>query len=287
MHGQGARVDGTYYEVEGEGPTVIIAGGGPGTGHSHYHPWFSRLAERARVVYFDYYGTGRSDSRDEYSIEAYAQQIETLRRALDVQTVSVIGISFGGMPALRFVLDHGAHRLILSNAQLSAATWQAGNIDNVNAALRAQFPERWTELLALRDAGVQSLDSRYQALLDDVITDLEWVDPLGHPPLHHDEYNGARLEVYAAIVGDDPEWAVTGAMAGFDPDLATITVPTLVATGRWDRLTSPASAHNAARALPDARTIVFERSAHRPWVEEPDAYFRAVGDFLTGHGAGT
>ena len=35
-------------------------------------------------------------------------------------------------------------------------------------------------------------------------------------------------------------------------------------------------------ALPKATRIVFERSAHRPWIEEPDAYFRAVGDFLTG-----
>ncbi len=280
MHGEGSRVDGTYYEVEGEGPTVIIAGGGPGTGHSHYHPWFSRLADRMKLVYFDYFGTGRSDP-GECSIEAYAGQIETLRRELGGDTVSVIGISFGGMPALHYALVHGVERLVLSNAQISARTWKDGNIDSVNAALRAQFPERWNQMLALRDAGVRSLDPRYQALFDEVVTDLEWVDPYGHPPLRHDEYNGARIDVYAAVVGDDPEWCVTGTMAGFDPPLGDITAPTLLATGRWDRLTSPAIAQRAANAIPGATMLVFERSAHRPWVEEPDAYFRAVGDFFT------
>jgi hypothetical protein len=37
-------------------------------------------------------------------------------------------------------------RLVLSDAQISAATWQEGDIDAVNAALREQFPERWARL---------------------------------------------------------------------------------------------------------------------------------------------
>jgi pimeloyl-ACP methyl ester carboxylesterase len=70
----GAR---TWMEVEGEGDVVVLAGGGPGNGHGHYHPWFSALAERHRVVYFDYLGTGRSDRlerREGYSVERYAEQ---------------------------------------------------------------------------------------------------------------------------------------------------------------------------------------------------------------------
>jgi proline iminopeptidase len=71
-------------------------------------------------------------------------------------------------------------------------------------------------------------------------------------------------------------------VAAFDPDLPRVGSPTLTATGCWDRLTSPAIAKQAAEGLPNAQTVVFDRSAHRPWVEEPDAYFRAVGDFLAG-----
>jgi hypothetical protein len=34
------------YEVIGEGTAVVIAGGGPGVGHSHFHPWFGSVTLR-------------------------------------------------------------------------------------------------------------------------------------------------------------------------------------------------------------------------------------------------
>ena len=52
-----------YVECEGDlsRGAVVLAAGGPGAGHDHYHPWFSSLAARRAVVYFDYTGCGRSD----------------------------------------------------------------------------------------------------------------------------------------------------------------------------------------------------------------------------------
>jgi proline iminopeptidase len=155
MHGDGEHVetgDGRIYvEREGAGETVVIASGGPGTGHSHCHPWFDALTERFEVVYFDYLGTGRSDRLADpagYSIEAHAAQIEAVRAHVGAEQIALVGVSFGGMPAVAYALAHPdrLRRLVLSNAQISAATWQQGNIDAVNAALREQFPERWERL---------------------------------------------------------------------------------------------------------------------------------------------
>jgi proline iminopeptidase len=273
----------TWIETEGEGDVVVVAGGGPGNGHAHYHPWFSALARRFRLVHFDYLGTGRSDRLarpSDHSIERFADQIEAIRAHLGAARVSLVGVSFGGMPALAYALRHGPrlHRLVLSNAQLSARTWQEGNIDGVNAALRAHFPERWAELLALRTRGVRSLDERYQALYGDLLEELEWYDAAHRPRLQSD--GGFNADVYAGVVGDDPEWRVTGTMAGFEPEFGAIRAPVLVVTGRWDRLTPPAIAHAAAAAIPEAELVVLEHCAHRPWAEQPDAYFAAIGDFL-------
>ena len=69
-------------------------------------------------------------------------------------------------------------------------------------------------------------------------------------------------------------------MAGFEPDLGAVAAPTLVVTGRWDGLTSPRIAAEAAAAIPRARLVVLERSGHRPWCEEPERYFELVGGFL-------
>jgi len=295
-HGSGSFVatpEGrVYYELEGPSgrPGVVVVGGGPGVGHSHFHPWFSALADRFQVVYFDYIGTGRSDrlTSARYSIELFAEHLEILRAHLDFERWSLVALSFGGMPALEYALRHPGRvsALALSNAQLSAATWQEGNIDHVNAALQEHFPERWTELVALRDRGVRSLDPAYQALLDEVVEHLEWLDPVGRPRLEHDEHNRLREDVYVSIVGDDPEWRVTGTMAGFDPlpRMAALDVPTLVLTGRWDRTTTPKIARLAVDALPDgAEYVVFERSAHRPWAEQTVEYFAALSAFLGRH----
>jgi proline iminopeptidase len=293
VHGAGELV-GTeagriYVELEGNGPLVILAGGGPGVGHAHYHPWFSRLASSRTVAYVDYPGTGRSDSVPDpaaHTMERYAAALEGVRLHVGAERTAMVALSFGGMPALAYALGYqeSLGALVLSNAQVSAATWQEGNIDRVNDALREHYPERWEELLELRAAGVRSLDPRYQRLFDDVLERLEWADAERRPQLERDDAEGMRLGVYAAVIGPDPEWEVSGTLAGFDPlpRLKELDMPVLVVAGRWDGLTTPRIARLTREAFnPDrARLAVLEHSAHRPWAEEPDAYFTLVEGFL-------
>ena len=290
MHGSGDLVETdagrVYVELEGDGPLVILAGGGPGVGHAHYHPWFSRLAVRRTVAYVDYPGTGRSDLADDYTLERYAAALEGVRLHVGADRSAMVALSFGGLPALVHALTYpGAlDALVLSNAQVSAATWQEGNIDRVNQALQEHEPERWEALLALRARGVRSLDPGYQALFEGVLDRLEWADPERRPQLERDDVEGMRLDAYEAFIGSDPEWRVSGTVAGFDPlpRLGELRMPVLVVTGRWDGLTTPRIAHLTWRALAPtrARLVVLERSAHRPWAEEPDAYFALLDEFL-------
>ena len=287
MHPPGQHVSSPWgriwCEVEGDGDDVLIlVGGGPGVGHGHYHPWFSRLAERRRVVYYDHPGTGRSDTPPDYTVECYAEAIDVVRQHAEAPRVGLIGLSFGGIPAVAYAIDHPqtVDRLVLCNAQVSAAGWQAGNIDNVNEQLASQFPEAWAEVAELRRRGVRSLADEYQALLAPLIDELEWADPWNHPTLSRDPEERFNVDAYRAFVGDDPEWEVSGTLAGHDPDLNQVGARTLVTTGRWDRVTPPAIAYEIHSRLPNSTLATFEKSAHRPWVEEPDAWFGVVDDFL-------
>jgi proline iminopeptidase len=294
VHGAGELVETdagrVYVELEGDGPLVILAGGGPGVGHAHYHPWFSRLATQRTVAYVDYPSTGRSDPAPDYTLERYAAALEGVRLHVGAERTAMVALSFGGLPALAHALGYpGAlDALVLSNAQVSAATWQEGNIDNVNRALREHDPDAWGELLGLRAQGVRSLDLRYQELLGRVVERLEWAELGRRPQLERDEAEGMSLEAYGAFIGPDPDWEVTGTIAGFDPlpHLDEIAAPVLVVTGRWDGLTTPRIAHLTWQSLsPErARFEVLEGSAHRPWAEEPDAYFALLGEFLGGCG---
>ena len=190
------------------------------------------------------------------------------------------------MPAVEYALKHpdAVRRLVLSNAQISAESWQRTNIDGVNAELQRLFPEEWRQILTLREQGVTSLDPEYQTLVARVLPDLEWVDPWNHPPLRHPSVGGFEERVYSSVIGSDPEWVVDGTLAGDDPlpSLGELRARTLVLSGRYDRLTPPSVADAIYEALPDDRRElhIFERSAHRPWAEQPEEYFDVVGRFL-------
>jgi proline iminopeptidase len=55
-----------------------------------------------------------------------------------------------------------------------------------------------------------------------------------------------------------------------------------VISGRYDRVTPPSVAQAIFDGLTPGkgRLYIFERSAHRPWAEQPDEYFEVVGRFL-------
>jgi pimeloyl-ACP methyl ester carboxylesterase len=67
--------------------------------------------------------------------------------------------------------------------------------------------------------------------------------------------------------------------------LSALRMPVLVLHGRHDALI-PLSAGGSrlAAALPNARLVVFEESGHFPHLEEPDAHYRVVREWLASLG---
>ena len=64
------------------------------------------------------------------------------------------------------------------------------------------------------------------------------------------------------------------------PALAAFTMPTLVATGRYDINVAPSTAWKIHKAIAGSRWVVFEQSGHLPYFEEPDKFVQVVNDFL-------
>ena len=296
LHGHGQYISTPqgrlYYEREGQGPAIVLVAGGPGGGHASFHPWFSRLAAAHTVIYFDNLGRGRSDRLADpkrYTVERDADDIEALRQALGFETITVLGHSYGGMPALAYALKYPTHtdHLILSDTILGARGFQE-NIDSCNFNARTRFPDVWDKLMALRRRGVKTGADAYESLYGDATDDLYWYNPENAAKMYHsgDKADRLNFDVYLAMIGDDPEWTVGGTMKGYDPrpGMKTLTVPTLICVGRFDRVSQPVIAQEIKNALPpqSARLVVFERSGHRPWVEETDRYFQTVTAFLDG-----
>ena len=86
------------------------------------------------------------------------------------------------------------------------------------------------------------------------------------------------------ISQDDPEWNVTGTLKSveFIPLLSVVKCPTLIMGGRYDRVCPPNVQRDIAHAIQGAKLVIFDRSGHRPFIEEPVEFFGTTGEFLRG-----
>lgn len=109
-------VDGPGLVPEGptmlERPTVILLHGGPGADHSVFKGTpLGTLTDVAQVVYYDHRGNGRSDAGtpEDWNLDTWADDVVRLCDALSIEKPIVIGASFGGMVAQRYIGRHPEH----------------------------------------------------------------------------------------------------------------------------------------------------------------------------------
>jgi proline iminopeptidase len=284
-----------WYEVEGDrdGVPIVLVAGGPGSPHNTFHLTHRRLATLGPLVYLDNRGRGRSrpgKGERPYTLDKDVADVEAVRRALKAEQVVVFGRSYGGMVAQAYALTHPqrVRALVLSNTLDGARAWREENIASVHAFLRNQFPERWERITRMHERGVPSSEDTLGVLFGPL-------NELYHYDLANDsafrsrmrgvreaEIPGHSSEVYRAMIGDDPDWSLDGTLAGVEPlpRLGELRVPTLVLAGRYDRICPPSASLRIARAIPGSRLVVFERSGHRPELEEADRWFQVVSGFL-------
>jgi pimeloyl-ACP methyl ester carboxylesterase len=88
----------------------------------------------------------------------------------------------------------------------------------------------------------------------------------------HADYEAALGTVYTAV----SQRAAEEMPAVF----ATLTVPTLLISGEFDRIIPPALGRKAAALNPQITHIVMTKTAHFPMLEDPDRYLQIVKEFL-------
>lgn len=252
-----------------EKPTLLLLHGGPGFDHTGFKPAFSQLTDIAQIVTYDHRGHGRSDPRpvDEWTLDTWADDVVRLCDALGIVKPIVLGQSFGGFVAQRYLARHPGHpaKVILSS------TSPAFNLER-----KLPVFERLGGLAACE------LAETFWRHPTEANTDkyLRELHPLYNtrPPASTDGRQRARYRL------DILRHFIVNEMQGMNlaPGLAAAQCPVLVMAGAQDPVCPPADSEDIAAALPRhlAELQVYADSGHGAWRDEPEAAFAALRRFI-------
>lgn len=269
-----------YVEVLGTtaGVPLVVVNGGPGFDHTYEHAavpgatsaW-ETLARNRRVVFYDQRGNGRSGALKQGQSCTLADQIadlDAVRSHLGVDKIDLLGHSWGGYLVMAYAARHPERIRHLITVDSAAPKWS-----ETVFLFKDIFPE-----------GQERADGFAfgDAMGDAAATEAgirEYLHWLFYSPEKRDAF---VAQVGAAVYNKSVNETIDHDLQRFDlnPEIKKFKFPTLVITGRYDINVAPSVAYKMHKAIPGSKFVVFEKSGHLPFYEEPEAFVRALESFL-------
>jgi proline-specific peptidase len=264
----------------GSGYPVILLHGGPGLDHHLLHPWLDPLAGAGlRLIYVDMRGQGGSQRVDPatLTISVFAQDVDRLARALQLDDYALFGHSFGAIVAVGHAMERGtANQYIVSAGAASAEALMIDVEHQIEqfepAELREQIKASWAAEPTLKTV------AEARELMESQMPFHFWeMGDAYRTFTEKDEtvYSPEVLAHFAANGYGGFEWV---------DHLRWISKPMLVLVGRFDRTCTIDRAREIHREVPGSKLVVIEKAAHMSHIEQPKAFQSAVRSWLTEEG---
>lgn len=264
-----------YYEVTGggSGTPLVIVNGGPGFDHTYLHisaAW-DPLAKNRRIIFYDQRGVGRSSplkSGQSCTLADQIDDLEALRSHLGLERIDLLGHSWGGYLSMAYAARHTERIAHLILVDSGAPKWS-----DIIFLFNQVFPETTERQAAVAFADELGDKTASEASIHEYLMMLFYSSEKRDAFLTQMAPGAYHKEVNRTLNGD---------LARFDlnPEIREFHFPVLVVTGRFDMNVAPVVAYKIHEAIAGSRFVVFERSGHIPFYEEPEAFVSALEEFL-------
>ena len=263
--------DGTalYAREWGTGPAIVLIHGWPLDADMWEYQAVPLAEQGFRVITYDRRGFGRSSQPwNGYDYDTLTDDLKSVLDTLDVQDATLVGFSMGGGEAARYMSRHGGAR-IARVAFVSAVTpYLLKTDDNPEGVDQSVFDEIIAGLRADRQHFLAGFGEKFFGV--GFIT-----SPVSAEVLNW-TFNLAMLGSPRATIECGKAFASTD----FRPDLATITVPTLVIHGDADN-TVPfeTSGKRTAEMVRGAQLLTYKGAPHGLQMTEKDRLVKDLASF--------
>ena len=253
-----------YIEVEpnvrlhitdaGEGRPIVLIHGWPLSDEMYEYQYNALMKKNFRAIGITLRGFGKSDKPyGEYNYDIHALDIQNVLSKLNVKDAVLVGFSMGGSIAIRYVSKYkGVHvsKLVLCGA--AAPIWTQREDFNYNLPKTAV-----DELIELNYKDRPQLLANFGKIFSATATSLNkgissWLNGIN---LSASSY--ATAQCLIALRDTD-----------LRPDLAKITIPTLIIHGKKDKICSFDLAEQMKAGIKNSHIVAFENSGHSMFLEE-------------------
>jgi proline iminopeptidase len=275
---QGIRL---FYKTFGESTKgkVLCLHGGPGATHDYMLPLADLSKFGYRVVFLDEFGCGNSELPKNpalLNIEYGVEEVEGVRKALNLGKIHLIGSSYGGLLTIAYALKY--QKNLKSMVTIGGLANVPLTVAEMNR-MKSELPPDVVEVLKKYEAVGDYENPEYLKAVEvfyrkHLCRLPEWPKELVYSLEH------ISKPVYHTMNGPN-EFTITGNMRYWDVtnQLHTIRIPTLVTGGRYDEV-SPKVARSIHKGIKKSKRVTFANSSHLPMWEEREKFITVVQKFL-------
>jgi proline iminopeptidase len=281
-----------YYEIVGRGAPLMIVHGGPGASHDYFLPYLLPLMRTNQLIFIDERGSGKSSKLEDpkqYTMANMVEDIEAVRRALELDKIDLLGHSFGGalVQAYAFKYQQNLSHLILGST--FASTKQ---LNEALAKMKSEMkPKDRQRVAALEAAGLFGKGEGWErGRYTEEYAKLAWgkgyfpylyqksPDPNYDPT---SSSTGTAWDVYREMWGSHGEFIVDGNLKEVEyvDRLSEIKVPTLIIVGDHDQ-SDPKMSKEMHEKISGSQLVILPNSGHMTFVDQPELFLKSVRDFI-------
>ncbi len=273
------EINGTqlFIDQEGKGEVLLVIHGGPGLNHSYFKPHLEQLATKFKVIYYDQRACGQSaiPAVDSLSLSFFINDIEAIRKLSGAKKVNLLAHSWGALLAVQYGMKYPEkiNKMILSNPVALNLEYQKASMDMLQSKTTKQDSIDRAVIIAsnsFKYKNVSSVDSLMQIVFRASFFDRSKSTALKlNLPTN---YFKATNSLYQGLGKDLQAY-------DFYQDVKSFSFPVLIIAGSADNIPI-AAIHRIQENIPKSKLVMFDKSGHFPFIEEPSKFNAVVISFL-------